>query len=50
MREPRYPEFRYPAPERRRDAHDGMLTLVMWAALIVLVVGLGELALLWWLV
>ncbi|MDE2473292.1 MAG: hypothetical protein KGL35_32445 [Bradyrhizobium sp.] len=50
MREPRHPEFRYPSPERRLGAHDGMLTLVMWAALVVLLVGLGELALLWWLV
>ncbi len=49
MREPRYPSFRFPRPERRSEPSDALITALMWGCLIVVVVALAELALLWWL-
>ncbi len=48
MRDPRFPPFRFPAPERRREPPEGLITILMWGCLIVVLVALAELAMLWW--
>ena len=48
MREPRFPSFRYPPAERRREPPDGLITALMWGCLVVVLVALAELAMLWW--
>ena len=49
-REPRYPSFRYPRPERRDpdERENAAITALMWGCLVVIVVALAEVAMLWW--
>lgn len=50
MREPRHPEFHYPAPERRiPEPPDALITALMWGCLVVIVVAIAEIVMLrWW--